>query len=326
MNQPSKGLMPDFLVIGAAKCGTTSLCDDLARHPGIFISEPKEIEYFCRDENYERGTGWYTSHFAGALPGQLRGEGSTHYTDHPAMPRAAERIASDLPGAKLVYMIRDPVRRAYSGWLQKIKNQDNFGGDMDVPRDFSRAVREYRPLVDCGDYQMQLGRYLEHFDRSRIHIMLFEEYLSDRQNEIDRLGAFLGFDPAQLTCMDPVWSNESSQHFDRKARTKLAQYLGAVPVIHRCRKAFPVAMRRKVLYALSHSTLTERFRRDAIPEPMSEQDRRWLWELYQPSIAWMEQFLGRELTIWRSPYGSCSATDATPHRSQFSSDRVGART
>jgi len=145
---------------------------------------------------------------------------------------------------------------------------------------------------------MQLGRYLEHFDRSQIHVILFEEYVANRQRELDRLGAFLGFDPVPLHGMDPVWSNESRQHFDRRTRTQLARYLGSNPIIHRCRKVFPVSVRRKLLYALSHSALAARFRHDTVPEPMSDEDRRWLWELYKPSVQWMEQFLGRELAEW----------------------------
>lgn len=294
--------MPNFIIIGAAKCGTTSLCDDLDRHPSIFISDPKEIEYFCRDEKYVLGPEWYRSHFTMGNQGMIQGEGSTHYTDFPAMPHSAGRIASDIPEVKLVYMIRDPVRRAYSGWLQKIKNQDNYGGDFDVPRKFSDAIRSYPALLDCGNYQMQLERYLEHFDRSSIHVMVFEDYVSDRRSELLKLGHFLGFDPTPLIHLDPIWSNESGKHFERRARTELANRVLSLKFVRGNKYLLPKPARRRLLLALSNSPLGRRTIRNMTPETMDESDQRWLWSYYKPTVEWIELYLGRDLEVWRSKY------------------------
>ena len=79
--------MPDFLIIGAMKCATTSLHDQLAAQPGLFMSEPKEPFFFSNDEVYARGIDWYAGLFAGAAAGDLCGESSTHYTKLPSYPR-----------------------------------------------------------------------------------------------------------------------------------------------------------------------------------------------------------------------------------------------
>src|SRR3954469_22213852 len=101
--------LPDFIVIGAMKCATTTLHEQLARQPGVFMSRPKELNFFSDDETYGLGLGWYASVFGRAAPGDLCGESSTHYTKLPVYPRAVERMSRALPGVKLIYVMRDPV-------------------------------------------------------------------------------------------------------------------------------------------------------------------------------------------------------------------------
>lgn len=292
--------LPDFLIIGAAKCGTTSLCDDLVRHPGIFMAEPKEPEYFCRDEKYALGPEWYAALFSDARRDQLVGEGSTHYTDFPAMPHSAERIAEALPQAKLVYMVRDPVKRAYSGWLQKLKNQHNFGGDLDVPGCFSEAIRSYAPLVDAGDYKLQIEQYLKHFDRGSIHVIVLDDYMSDRAAEVVRLASFLGIDPSPLLRLDPVWSNESRRHFETRARVRISQKIRGLPILGRAGLLFPRSIRRRVLGSIAGGPVGRRFVVDTLPARMNPEDEAYLRQRYQSSVAWLEEYLGRRLD-WGTP-------------------------
>ena len=106
--------MPDFIVIGSAKCGTTSLCDDIARGRSFFVSRPKEPEFFCRNENYAKGLGWYASLFDGCGEGRLAGEGSTMYSSCEQFPEAAARIGRGSPlvqGATTA--VRLPDRRLW---------------------------------------------------------------------------------------------------------------------------------------------------------------------------------------------------------------------
>ena len=90
---------PDFIVIGAMKSATTTLHEQLARQPGIFMSRPKEPNFFSDDAIYARGWGWYSSLFQAADLGSLRGESSTHYTKLPTFPRTVERMVQACRGS-----------------------------------------------------------------------------------------------------------------------------------------------------------------------------------------------------------------------------------
>jgi hypothetical protein len=121
-------LLPNLIDIGVMKCATTTLHRYLDPHPDVAMSEPKELNFFCgprrldghRDDqtawlagNWHRGVGWYAAQF---LPAPVRGEASPGYTS-PSFPRAAERMARIVPGARLVYLMRDPLERAVSQYL-----------------------------------------------------------------------------------------------------------------------------------------------------------------------------------------------------------------
>src|SRR6516164_6558874 len=95
---------PDFIVIGAMKSATTTLHEQLARQPGLFLSRPKEPNFFSDDDVYALGLGWYAGLFHDAPPVVLCGESSTHYTKRPTLPHAVARIARHLPRVRLVYV------------------------------------------------------------------------------------------------------------------------------------------------------------------------------------------------------------------------------
>src|SRR4051812_42429120 len=102
---------PDFLIVGAAKAGTTSLAAYLAEHPDVFMARRKELHFFGREKEYRRGWEWYCSHFEGAGDARAVGEATP---DYMWRERAVERIAQDLPKARIIATLRHPVDRAYS--------------------------------------------------------------------------------------------------------------------------------------------------------------------------------------------------------------------
>ncbi len=101
--------LPDFICIGAQRAGTTWLYQCLKEHPAVFVPEKKEVRFF--NYQYSEGLDWYRSHFEGHQPGQILGELTP---DYHRQAEAIDRIAKDVPGVKLVYVLRDPVARAYS--------------------------------------------------------------------------------------------------------------------------------------------------------------------------------------------------------------------
>jgi len=195
------GALPTLVVIGAMKCGTTSLHGYLAAHPEVGMSEPKELNFFFGPEtldegdgaetwalgNWHRGTGWYAAHFDPACP--VRGESSPGYTS-PSHPEAAARMAAVIPAARLVYAVRDPVRRA----LSQYGHHRRQGTE-------SRPLAE--ALLDPAAQYVTRGRYLERltpfldtdaFD-GRITVVAQEELEADLPGTMRRLFADLGVDP-----------------------------------------------------------------------------------------------------------------------------------
>ena len=109
---------PDFVIIGAMKCGTSSLHAQLAAQDGFFMSEPKEPNFFSDDDVFAKGAGWYQGLFAGG-EGALKGESSTHYTKQPTYPACFERLSAALPGARFIYVMRDPLDRLVSHYIHE---------------------------------------------------------------------------------------------------------------------------------------------------------------------------------------------------------------
>jgi hypothetical protein len=120
---------PDFLIIGAMKCGTTTLAAQLAEQAGIFITSPKEPNFFSDDDIFANGLAWYEALFEGAAHGDIKGEASTHYTKLPTYPRTVERVRSVLKAPRLVYIIRNPLERAVSHFIHEW-SVGNFSDDF----------------------------------------------------------------------------------------------------------------------------------------------------------------------------------------------------
>ena len=111
------GPLPGFVILGAMKCGTTTLYDYLRRHDGVFLSTPKEPCFFADDRWYGHGEAFYRSLFAGARPDQLCGEASTPYTRREHGLAVPGRMPAMIPDAKLIYVVRHPVDRPGAGQL-----------------------------------------------------------------------------------------------------------------------------------------------------------------------------------------------------------------
>ncbi len=181
-------MKPNFLVIGAMKCATTSLFDALGRHPQVFVSSPKEPEFFCKDEIFARGWPWYESMFAGAGGRMAIGEGSTSYTKLLLFPRSAERVAAHLPDAKLLYIVRHPLARILSHWL-------HTAAEVPAMPPLAEALEKWPHLVDTSLYWRQIDAYRRFYPDDRILILLFEDFVERPAEVMRRCYEFLGVDP-----------------------------------------------------------------------------------------------------------------------------------
>jgi sulfotransferase family protein len=178
--------LPDFIIIGAMKSATSTLHEQLAVQPGIFMSRPKEPNFFSNDEIVARGLDWYRALFAAADRRDLCGESSTHYTKLPTYPRTVERMSRALPRVKLIYLMRDPIDRLVSQYLH-----DSIRGAICVPLD--EAVARHRELTDYSRYSMQLEPFLGAFGPEGVLPVFFERLVRHPQAELERICRFIGY-------------------------------------------------------------------------------------------------------------------------------------
>lgn len=186
------GSLPDFLIVGAQKAATTSLWAHLRSSPDVFMPELKEPNYFVKEANWSLGLDWYRSLFSEKTEGQIAGEASTGYSVFPVFTGVPERIAAIVPDVKIIYLIREPVDRMVSSWLQ-------WRADGHDDRPLQEAVLRDTFHVFQSGYATQLERYLEYFDRDAILVLRSDDLAADPAAALTAVCSLIGADPGKLT-------------------------------------------------------------------------------------------------------------------------------
>ena len=199
------GALPNLIIIGGLKCGTTSLHHYLNLHPEVAMSRPKELNFFVTELNWPLGRDWYAGHFDPSAP--VRGESSPHYTNRPAFAGVSQRMR-DLLGesTRLIYVVRDPIDRMLSHYMH------NVGGGYD-DRPIEEALADPQSsYVTRSRYFFQLEPYLDAFGSGSIQIVSREELKNARPETMRRAFEFCGVDP-----------NFTSEQFEREWETGVAK-------------------------------------------------------------------------------------------------------
>ncbi|MBX3435507.1 MAG: sulfotransferase [Pirellulales bacterium] len=182
-------MLPNTFVIGAAKAGTSFLKRKLNQHPDVYSGN--DIAFFTNDQMYQRGLDHYATMFPRYEGQQVFIAGGWRCSALRQHPAAASRIAESLPDAKIIYAVREPVKRIESLWLELRTN-----GSNEVVSDFNRAVRESPILIDSSRYYEQLSRYREFFPADRILVVFFEDLVATPASILADVLRFLGLDPS----------------------------------------------------------------------------------------------------------------------------------
>jgi|GEM_PF-266515 len=182
---PKGQTLPDFIVIGSMRSGTTALYDLCDQHPEIGVSKVKETDFFIRQKNYARGLSWYQGLFPNAC--KLRGEFSPNYTKSGVFEGVPKRMKDLLPDVKLIYITRNPVDRAASQYKHGVAS----GQDVPPPEDLIGSD-EWGHIVDTSRYFHQIQEYMEHFPRGQILILDFHELCTQPDLVLGDIAEFLG--------------------------------------------------------------------------------------------------------------------------------------
>ncbi len=253
--------LPNLIIIGAQKCGTTSLHYYLGLHPQISMSKEKELNFFLGRHNWNKGIEWYKSNFTGKA--RIYGESSPSYTTYPFSGAVPERMYSIVPEAKLIYILRDPIDRIISHYIHNctIGREDRTIEAAVSPFDSS-------PYVCFSKYYMQLEQYLAHFPKSNIIIITLEELYYQRRLTLQKLFKILNVDDS-FYHYKFLYQWHKSKFKRRKTLIGLA--LEAMPVM-KIINLLPFEMRgvvEKLLFRpfskkVRRPVLDERFRRKLI--------------------------------------------------------------
>jgi hypothetical protein len=297
--------LPNFLVIGAARSGTTSLQHYLGSHPEIYMSPLKEPNFFAYDgerfDFHALAPGWselarlsvtswrdYRELFHGVTEENAIGEISPSYMRSPG---AAARIQRTLPEVRLVAVLRNPADRAYANYLGRLRDGTEQNGDANEA--IGGALRGQGPswrreiYLELGRYHARLQPFFEHFDRERIRIYLFEDFARDPAIVLRDLFAFLG--------VDPTFVPDTSRRHNRTGRidNPVLRFAWTRSRSLRLRVGprVPESWRR-ALWSLIGRNLS----RPALAPDL----RTALVEYYRPDVLELEALLERDLSAWRS--------------------------
>lgn len=272
--------LPDWLVIGAAKSGTTTVHQMLGRHPDVWAYPEKEANFWTNEPSPER-LAWYGELFATAPAWVRAGESSPEYLFNPVAPDGLARCFGDQP-PRLVAVLRNPVDRAYSQYWHAVRARPETAPTfeaalLDEARNAVRFAAPNLALAERGRYLRQLQRFERRFGREPLLVLLADDLWDDPAGTLDRIATHIGVRPLG-DGWGPLVSANRAQRSVAPRRIRRATAWRA-----------NVAWRQR----LSHRTL-----RSFDPPPMHPLTRAALVERFRPENAALARWLGRDLSGW----------------------------
>jgi len=287
-------LLPNFLVIGSPRCGTSSLHNVLAQHPKIFAAKEKELHFFDHDQ-YHNGMLWYQNRYFSRAGGYLaRGETTPNYLTmaHLVAPRINESYGSER--IKFIAIFRDPVKRVYSHyWYRRNRARETAMTFNEALESEWRGERdELESIYRAGCYASLLKMFFKLFSRENFHLMLMEDYLTRFHESMNRVNHFLEL-PEEFDYR-PIHENQASaiksarfQHVLQK-KDHLLNRIGRM-----IKRSLPEGLAESLRSIIYQSNLT--------PYKAPEMDKvleQLLRKKYFNEIKELEEIMHRDLSTW----------------------------
>lgn len=301
---------PDFIIGGAPKCGTTSLHQVLHQHPDIWMAR-NELYFFDADDPVAHADflgmngddlvwraphdqalrGWYQSRFTDAPDGCLVGEDTTTYLMSDV---AAFRIKAADQKVKIIFMLRDPVERAFSQYWHLVRS-----GRTCVS--FEKALSSEPSIILGSTYAPRLRQFYQALGKERVHVVLFEEFRANQQAVVDGVTAFLGLPPLLLEQVE-TWHNRTKY----PARTETLLRLNRIGrILVRYRYARHFGGDSGIFSRVAHKAYRRWFRfvdkrvltRDRPPSEMRSNTRAYLSRHLSDRNAGLSDLLGKDLSL-----------------------------
>jgi len=294
--------LPNFLIIGAAKAGTTSLCHYLSQHPDVYISEKKEPrffspEFYSQDTNGLRRKNFrekvfsleeYLRLFEGVQAEKAVGEASTEYLYYPRTP---QRIKDSIPGAKLIAILRNPVERAFSAYCYQLRDGcETLSFEQAITQSTTRADEHWRPgwlYPQSSYYYQQLKRYYDLFPAEQIQIHLFSDLKQNPNAVCQKTFDFLGVDPTFFV------QDFTAQNISKVPKNQLVGKLikKGKTVKSIATNILPATVLEPVMQVVKDHLY------DSKPK-LANDMKQALSEQYKEDVLALEQLINRDLSAW----------------------------
>lgn len=298
------GRWPDFFIVGAPKCGTTSLYAVLKSHPAVFFPENKEPMFFNADLSHPhavRSESAYSGLFSGARPDQVCGDASTLYLSSLVAPEA---IRQRRPDAKIIILIRDPVEQMYS-WYRHLKywgyeNAPSFADAIALQSErheghklpIGNICDNWLQYEEMASFSRQIDRYRGTFPESQLGVWLLEDLKEVPNETLVDIASFLGLD-STLVSEHGVPEKNTNKALRFPVLKRSLQVMRAYPGLRAFLKAtIPVNVRKKLLLGVNKIST----RKEKAP-PMSPELRLTLRHRMMPEVRRLSEIVGQDLPV-----------------------------
>lgn len=272
--------IPNFIFIGAPRCGSTWFFEALQAHPEVYVPPAKDIYFF--DKYYNKGTAWYLKFFKGAPPG-VKAIGEVSH-DYLYSDEAAKRIKKDFPKVKIIACLRNPTKRAFSEYLFCKPN-------ISIKGNFKETLERIPDILWRGKYAEHIQRYYDIFGKNNCKVFFFDELENDPDLLTRNLYEFIGVDPSFIfrDANKKILPSSRARIFwisrIAKKTAKMLRKLGFINILGRIKYSFI----RGMLFAKLEKT-----EKDA----MSSTDADWLYGYYRSDVKKLQSILGSDLLKW----------------------------
>jgi sulfotransferase family protein len=268
----ASGRLPDFVIVGAMKAGTTSIRAYLDAHPAVFA--PPETHFFSK--HFEEGLDWYRAQFAGAGAATVVGDKTPNYMYSDEI---VARMASAIPAAKLIAILRNPIDRAYSHyWHHRRVDKESRSFDEAIAAELDGSQEHSFDYVEYGRYIHHIERLMRFYPREQLLVLLFEDLEARPAEVFAETCRFLGVDDGFL----PSIVGERTNTYR----------------VVRAKRLWDAARRRQMWWLVR--LLKPILVRGAAYEPMSPATRAKLAEAFAEDNDRLAAWFGRDLSIWKN--------------------------
>jgi hypothetical protein len=277
-----KGQLPNFLVIGAMKCGTTSLHYYLNQHPDIFMSVHKELNYYVTEFNFSKGVEWYREHFV--TNKYVRGESSPSYSKYHIYAGVPERIYNLIPDVKFIYITRNPIKR-FASHVQEAISLGNRRNDFNPNTELKDSLDTSNYTLS-GMYALQLEKYLTFFTPDKFKVISLEALNGNPIETMNEVYEFLGVNRINESSLN---AEKKNTYATKYTKTSFGRFVSDSSIISSVKSILP----QKLKYKLKSNGIYESMATEKVKKINLDPDIiNRLTDIYSRDLEKLENILG----------------------------------